>query len=146
MGPAACHFATGPFLEKSWVPGPRHLITLEMFFFLHPQPIDKRTKEQHPNSEQESASSLCIPVLAPLSLCKPDQEDNLPSHRLWHMSGRCAKLRSPGLPATHCSLPGSCLPRCLKGRCSRGAIWQDPMWLHHPSSSSCELPTFGMAG
>lgn len=105
----------------------------------------ERPKKQPPKSEQGSVPSLCIPVLTPSSLCKSDQEDSLPSCR-WNRSGRCAKLKSPGLPATHCSLPGSCLPLCLQGRCSRGAIWQAPTWLHHSSSGSSKLPTFGMAG
>lgn len=110
------------------------------FFSSTPKPMKRSPGSEQgavpslsPSSEQGAVPSLCLPVLAPSSLCKPDQGDSLPSCS-WNRLYRCAKLKRPGLPAIHCSLPGGCLPLCLQGRCSRGAFWQGPTWLHHSSS------------
>lgn len=117
---------------------------LTVFFFLHPKA--NRQKDQR-NNPQPQGRSLCPHSAFPCSHRCPSQTRRTagPTTAGTPRACGCAELKSPRLPATHCCLPGSCLPRCLQGRYSHGASWQAPTGLPRSASSRSKLPALGMA-
>lgn len=89
--------------------------------------------------------SFCIPMLAPLSLCKSDQKDSWSLHR-WHIQGTWMCRAEEPRAACPSLLPARLLPpTLLQGRHSHGASWQAAPGLHHSASSRSKLPALGMA-
>lgn len=122
----------------------RHPFMLTVFFFLHP----KANRQKYQRNNCQPQRSLCphsaFPCLHHCPFASQSRTAGPATGGPCRACG-CAELKSPGLPATHCCLPGSCLPRCLQadadadaameplGRPPQGCIIQ------HPAGASCLL-------
>lgn len=114
LGPAVCHFTTAP---AGKIMGSRAKASIHADR-LFPPPQSQQTerpKKQLPTSEQESVPSLCIPMLAPLSLCKSEQKDSWPHTGGTCRACGCARAEEPWA-ACHSLLLPRFLPPTLPAR------------------------------